>query len=178
MKKLAALLTITILLIGGCQQKPAQETTGKPAAEPTTAAVDLTKRPAADAPRSAADRLVRALYFEHDTKENPFLEAKDPALAEQFFTKPVAERLYKKAAAASASRKQINPLFNVPDAQIQKRWVLPAAVSGAKAVVFVTYNTSGKEQEMRCELEQQANGRWRISDIIYADGKRLTELIK
>jgi len=178
MKRISLLLTGAILLSWGCQQKTAQETTGKPAAELTEAAVDLTKRPAADAPRSAADRLVRALYFEHDTKENPFLEDKDPALAEQFFTKPVAEKLYKKASATSASRKQINPLFNAPDAQVQKRWVLPAAVSGAKAVVFVTYNTSGKEQEMRCELDQQANGRWRISDIIYADGKRLTELIK
>lgn len=176
MNRLIVLLTLCITFGFSCQTKTKQEATNKPATEQTTA-VDLTKRPAGDAPRSAADRLVRALYFEHDAKENPFLE-KDPALAEQFFTKKTAALVVKHASEAKANRKKINPLFNAPDSAVEKRWVLPAAVAGEKAVVFVTYQNAGEEQDMRCEMNQQANGRWRIADIVYADGKRLTELMK
>ncbi|AQG81615.1 hypothetical protein [Spirosoma montaniterrae] len=174
--KTAHFLALALLTLS-CQTKPKQETTDKPATEQTAAPADLTKRPPNDAPRSAADRLVRALYFEHDANENPFLETKDPLLAEQYFTKPLAAKLTKNASKAAANRRKINPLFNVPDSAIEKRWVLPAVIAGEKAVVFVTYQTNGKEQEMRCEMEQQANGRWRIADIMYADGKRLAELV-
>lgn len=169
----AVFLALAIML--SCQTKPKQETTTQPAAESTT--VDLTKRPANDAPRSAADRLVRSLYFEHDKQENPFLEA-NATLAEQFFTKETAALVVKHGAHTKANRKKINPLFNAPDSAVEKRWVLPAAVSGEKAVVFVTYQQADKEQEMRCELQQQANGRWRIADIVYADGQRLTGIMR
>lgn len=176
MNRLYTLLICLTIAGYACQEKAKEETTSKPATE-QSASADLTKRPSNDAPRSAADRLVRALYFEHDAKENPFLEA-NPALAEQFFTKETAALIVQKAAKAEANRKKSNPLFNVPDSAVEKRWVLPAAVAGEKAVVFVTYQNAGKEQEMRCELNQQVNGRWRITDIVYADGRRLTEQLK
>ncbi|MBO0936806.1 hypothetical protein J2I47_09650 [Fibrella sp. HMF5335] len=164
-------LLFTFLLLAACQSKPKTEATT--AADTTaTATVDLTKKAGPDAPRTAADRLVRALYFEHRVKENPFYEAADPRLAEQFFTKPLAAKVLAMAK-RTGKKATVNPLFNIPDKQAEKMWVLPATISGDKASVFVTYNDKGKPQEMRCEMTKH-DGRFRIADIVYADGSRLS----
>jgi len=166
------LVLVLLIVSSSCQNKSKQETK----TEQTAPSVDLTKRPDENAPRSSADRLIRALYFEHDKTDNPFL-AKDLTLAEQYFTKPVAALLVKNTPAMNTNRKKINPLFNEADARVQKRWVLPALVADDKAVVFVTYQTTGKEKEMRVEMAPIGNDRWRIADIVYADGTRLTTLL-
>jgi hypothetical protein len=165
-------LLFALLLLAACQSKP--KTDANTASDTTaTVTVDLTKKAGPDAPRTAADRLVRALYFEHRVKESPFVEVKNPALAEQFFTKPVAAKVL--AYAQRLDKKPtVNPLFNIPDKQAEKMWVLPATISGDNASVFVTYTDKGKPQEMRCEMTKQAD-RFRIADIVYADGSRLTE---
>lgn len=165
-------LLFTLLILAACQSKP--KTEANSAKDTTaTAMVDLTKKAGPDAPRTAADRLVRALYFEHRVKENPFVEAKDLTLAEQFFTKPMAAKVLAYAQ-KSGKKTTVSPLFNIPDKQAEKMWVLPATISGDKASVFVTYTDKGKPQEMRCEMTKQAD-RFRIADILYADGSRLTE---
>jgi hypothetical protein len=173
-----AFLLALLLLGAACQTKPK---TTEAANQADTMAVDLNKMPSREAPRSAADRIVRAIYFEHDKADNPFLTPNNTALAEQYFTKPTAALVQAKAAKLGrAKRHALNPLYNVPDGQIEKMWVLPANVAGDTAVVFVTYvNTAtGKEQAMRCEMTQIAKGRWRVADIVYADGKRLTDVLK
>lgn len=175
MRSLLFLLPLAI----ACQTSP--KTTETTATKPDTVAVDLNKMPGRDAPRSAADRMVRALYFEHDKEENPFLEASNPTLATQYFTPATAKLVQAKAAKlGKQERHAINPLYNVPDKQVTKMWVMPGNVAGDKAVIFVTYTdaTTGKEQAMRCEAELIEKGRWRISDIVYGDGKRLTEVLK
>ena len=162
-----------------CQTKPKTEATTTAPAD--TVAVDLDKMPGRDAHRSAADRMVRALYFEHDKTDNPFLEANNPTLAEQYFTKSTAALVQAKAAKLGAQKRHaLNPLYNVPDKQISKMWVMPANVSGDKAVIFVTFvdTATGKEQAMRGEAEQISTGRWRLSDIVYGDGNRLTDVLK
>ncbi|WP_461108637.1 hypothetical protein [Spirosoma koreense] len=139
----------------------------------------LAKRPGPDAPRSAADRLVRALYFEHNTKENPFRETKDRSLIEQFFAKPVAEQIWNDAQKGSGkiNRTKTNLLFDAPDSAVKKTWVEPAAVGGSKAIVYVTFLNNNKPEEIRIELNQIAS-RWRITEMTYPNGKRLTELLK
>ncbi|MFD2571520.1 hypothetical protein ACFSUS_12800 [Spirosoma soli] len=162
---------ILVILSISCQTKSKTEAPTNSAAEKVDSVALLTKRPSADAPRSAADRLVRALYFEHRKEDNPFREAKDRALVDQFFAKATADLIWKSQKSSKA-----NMLFNAPDKTVEKPWVLPANVAGSKAVVFVTFVQQGKPVEMRCEMEQQA-GRWRITDIIYPDGTRLTKLL-
>ena len=168
-------LLLLLLLLAACQSKPKTEATTT-VDTTATATVDLNKKPGPDAPRTAADRLVRALYFEHRVKENPFYEAADPTLAEQFFTKPLAGKVLAMAK-KTGKKAAVNPLFNIPDKQAEKMWVLPANIADEKAVVFVTYTDKGKPQEMRCEMALQPSGRFRIADIVYADGSRLTEKI-
>lgn len=161
-----------------CQTKPKQEAVTTTAPAEDSAAI-LAKRPGKDAPRTAADRLVRALYFEHSKKENPLLERKDRALVDQFFTKSTADRIWQDASASPGklNRAKNNPLFNAPTDEVKKMWVEPGAVAGTRAVVYVTFEQKARSQELRVDMEQQA-GRWRISDILYPNGKQLTQLME
>ena len=169
------LKTVLLFMAVSCQTKPEEEDTTTSFPKDTVAA--LTKRPGPDAPRSAADRLVRALYFEHSKKENPLLETKDRTLIDQFFAKSTADFIWQDALASPGKLKQTqeNPLFNAPNKSIKKTWVLPAVVSGSRAVVYVTFEQYAEPREIRIDMLQVA-GRWRIADMRYPGGKRLTQL--
>lgn len=163
-----------------CQSKPKQETgTTSTTVASEDSVATLAKRPAEGAPRSAADRLVRALYFEHNKKENPFREKKDRALVDQFFTKSTADLIWDDAQkpAGKVDRTRTNLLFNAPDATIKKTWVEPAAIGGTRAVVYVTFENKSKPEEIKIDMQQIA-GRWRITNMLYPDGKQLTALLK
>ncbi|UFH56682.1 hypothetical protein [Spirosoma sp. KNUC1025] len=170
-----------LLITVACQTKPKQEAQTAETSETTQndSTLALTTRPKPGAPRSAADRLVRALYFEHNTKENPFREAKDRTLIDQFFAKPTADLIWNDAqkATGKVNRKKVNLLYNAPDASIKKTWVEPAAIGGSKSIVYVTFLNNNKPEEARIELNQIAGGRWRIADILYPNKKKLTELL-
>ncbi|MBD2700971.1 hypothetical protein IC229_10000 [Spirosoma sp. BT702] len=179
---IAPRLLIALLLFGvSCQTKPKQESAAKSTTAATTedSAASLAKRPAEGAPRSAADRLVRALYFEHNKKENPLRETKDRGLIEQFFTKTTTDIIWADAQKkpGKINRATVNLLYNAPDASIKKMWVEPAAIGGTKAIVYVTFEKNSKPEEVKVDMQQIA-GRWRIAEMHYPDGKRLTELLK
>ncbi|SOD89527.1 hypothetical protein [Spirosoma fluviale] len=177
--KTPLLLTALVLISLACKTKPKQEaqTTSTTAVEDSAAA--LAKRPTDNTPRSAADRLVRALYFEHNKTENPMRETKDRALIEQFFAKSTAELIWNDAQKSTGklNRKKINGLYNVPDEAIKKTWVLPAVVGGTRAIVYVTFENKAKPEEIKVEMQQTA-GRWRITDMRYPDGTLLTQLVQ
>jgi hypothetical protein len=170
-------LALTVVSLS-CQTKPKQEATATSTTTEDSASA-LAKRPGPDTPRSAADRLVRALYFEHNKKENPFQEKKDRTLVDQFFAKPTADLIWKDALKSSGkvNRSKINLLFNAPDVAIKKAWVLPAIVGGSKAIVYVTFENKGKPEEVKIDM-QQIGGRWRITEMFYPDAKRLTQLLQ
>ena len=171
------LIAILLFTVSSCQTKPKQETS---ATNPPVDSVSiLAKRPGPNTPRSAADRLVRALYFEHSKKENPLLERKNRALIDQFFSKPTADLIWRDASGSpeKLKRSKANPLFNAPNETIKKAWVLPAVVAGSRAVVYVTFERNTKPEEIRIDMQQIA-GRWRITDMLYPDGKQLTQLLQ
>ncbi|GAB3693045.1 hypothetical protein GCM10027592_12520 [Spirosoma flavus] len=173
---------IALLLIGvACQTKPKQETnaTSTTATALEDSATLLAKRPAEGAPRSAADRLVRALYFEHNKKENPLRETKNRSLIEQFFTKSTTNIIWSDAQKkpGKVNRSTINLLYNAPDMAIKKMWVEPAAIGGTRAIVYVTFEKNGKPEEVKVDMQQIA-GRWRIAEMYYPGGIQLTQLLR
>ena len=165
---------LLLVALSACETKKTESQTTASTTTPDSTAA-LTKRPGPDAPRSAADRLVRALYFEHNKTENPFRETKTGVLIDQFFAKPLADKIWKKVSQPGYKVPKVNPLFNAPDASITKTWVEPAAVGGSRAVVYVTFQQAGKPGEVRVDLVQTA-GRWRITELTYPAGKTLTGL--
>ncbi|GAA4398082.1 hypothetical protein GCM10023187_08260 [Nibrella viscosa] len=174
-------LLIALLIVSlSCQTKTAnQKSATASAAVPEDSTLVLNSRPGPDAPRTAADRLVRALYFEHNKKENPFRE-KNRTLIDQYFAPPTADLIWKNThgTGGKLTPKTTNPLFNAPDNAITKTWVNPGAVAGSKAVVYVTFENQAKPEEIRIEMQQIAAGRWRITDMLYPNGKRLTEMLQ
>lgn len=176
--KMTLLFIAGFFLVLSCQTKPKQETETKATVAEDSAAL-LAKRPGPETPRSAADRLVRALYFEHNKTENPMRETKDRTLLDQYFAKPTADLMWNdvQKSPGKINRSKINLLFNAPDAAIKKTWVLPAVVGGSRAIVYVTFENKAKPQEIKLDLQQTA-GRWRITEMVYPDGKRLTQLIR
>ncbi len=176
----ASRLVIALLLVNlACQSNSRQGTETAATAPGADSAALLTKRPGPDAPRSAADRLVRALYFEHNKTENPFRQPKDRALIDQFFAKPTADLIWHDIQQPTGKLKPAtrNPLFDAPDKTIHKTWVEPAAVAGSRAVVYVTFLKSDKPEEIRLDLEQVA-GRWRITEMHYPDSTQLTHRLQ
>ena len=170
--KTPLLLATLLIIITSCNSKKQASQTSSTITTVDSAAA-LTKRPTPDAPRTAADRLVRALYFEHNKTDNPFRETSSGVLIDQFFTPPLADKLWKKVSKAGYKAPKINPLFNAPDADVSKMWVEPAAIGGVRAIVYVTYLLAGKPAEVRVDLVQNA-GRWRITELTYPGGKTLT----
>lgn len=170
--KIPVLLATLLITIASCNSK-------RPADQPNSATITvdsaaaLAKRPGPDAPRTAADRLVRALYFEHNKTDNPFRETKTGVLIDQFFTPPLADKLWRNVSKADYKAPRINPLFNAPNADVAKIWVEPAAIGGSRAIVYVTYLLAGKPAEVRVDLVQNG-GRWRITELTYPAGKTLT----
>lgn len=179
--KTAYIIFLSASLLASCQTKPKQETEATSTTDTATedSATALTKRPGPDTPRSAADRLIRALYFEHNAKENPFREKKDRALIDQFFAKSIGDLIWNDAQKSSGkvNRTKINLLFNAPDTAIKKTWVLPAVIGGTRAIVYVTFEDKTKPEELKIDM-QQLVGRWRITEISYPDGKQLTTLLQ
>jgi hypothetical protein len=168
------LLAAFVLLNLACQTKSKRDETTQTETVQIDSASALAKRPTAEAPRSAADRLVRALYFEHSKKDNPFRE-KNRSLIDEYFTQSTAELIWKNGDKLKPTKN--NPLYNAPDAIIKKMWVEPAAVGGSKAIVYVTFEENSKPEEIKVDLQQQ-KGRWYIADMLYPDGKQLTQSLK
>jgi murein L,D-transpeptidase YcbB/YkuD len=168
------LVTALLLLNLACQTKPKKDETNVAQTAQVDSAIALAKRPTAEAPRSAADRLVRALYFEHNKKDNPFRE-KNRALIDEYFAPSTADLIWKNSAKLKSTKN--NPLFNAPDTAIRKTWVEPAAMGGSRAIVYVTFENSGKPEEVKVDLQQQ-KGRWYIVDMLYPTGKQLTKLLQ
>jgi hypothetical protein len=167
------LLPATLLLVLiSCETKKTTSQTTSTATIDSAAA--LAERPGPDSPRLAADRLVRALYFEHNKTDNPFGNPKTRALIDQFFAPALADKIWQNVSKAGDKRPKVNPLFNAPDADITKMWVDPAAVGGSRAIVYVTYLLAGKPAEVRVDLVQKV-GRWRITELTYPAGKTLTD---
>ena len=142
-------------------------------------ATSLAKRPGPDSPRTVPDRLVRALYFEHNKTENPFREKENRALIDEFFTKSTADIIWNDAQKSSGkvNRKKTNLLYNAPDADIKKMWVEAGAIGGTRAIVFVTFLNKDKPEEVKIDMQQVA-GRWGIAEINYPSGQQLTEILK
>ena len=168
------LLLTTLLLAAllSCETKKSENQTTSSTTNSDSTAM-LAKRPGPEAPRLAADRLIRALYFEHNKKENPFRDSKSRTLIDQFFIPTLADKIWQNVSKKGYKAPKVNPLFNAPDAGITKTWVEPAAVGGSRARVYVTFLQTGKPAEVKVDLVQTA-GRWRITELTYPAGKTLT----
>ncbi len=134
---------------------------------------------------SAADKvatpeaLVVKLYKAHDAEKSPFFQDKDRALVDHYFTKELAELMWKdiKASKGEVGAIDFDPLYNAQDTEIKNFAINPAKVDGGKATLVVNFTNFDKKTHITFKLAQQGDA-WKISDIQYPEGHALLKLYK
>lgn len=128
----------------------------------------------AESQNSSVETLVADLYKAHDGKKSPFFQTKDRSLVDKFFTKPLADLIWKDANSSSGEVGAIDgdPLYNAQDTEIKNFAIGKSVVKGTTATVPVTFTNFGEKQTLTFSLKQ-ANGSWRIDNISYGGGDSL-----
>jgi len=123
------------------------------------------------------ETLIAALYKQHETK-SPFFQVENRALLESFFTKPLADALWKdaKESQGEVGALSFDPLFDAQDTDITYFTIHQAKIQGETATVTVTFSNFGKKKKIVFSLLAQGD-LWRISDIRYAKDLSLAGLL-
>lgn len=125
------------------------------------------------------EALVAQLYKVHDTEAAPFFQTKKRALLDQYFTKDLAELIWKDSLAAKGEVGAIDfhPLYGAQDPQITEFKLGSGAVSEDKASVKATFKNQGKAQTVTFALVQDAGKAWKVSNITYPDKSSLRQVL-
>lgn len=128
---------------------------------------------------AAAEALVADLYKQHDAKKSPFYQTKDRARVDKYFTKALADLIWKYSQSASAEEASFDadPLYNAQDLQLKNFAVGRADVKGEAATLPVTFTNFGEKVTINYKLKL-ANGSWKIDDIMYSPKDGLAAWLK
>lgn len=173
------LVVIIVVLFGGCTLKVADQNTS--ADVNANATVNSVPEPAGtpssgggeSAPTAAAD-VIADLYKQHDAKRSPFFQTKDRALVDKFFTKRLADLIWKDAKNSSGEVGAIDgdPLYNAQDIEIKNFAIGKPTIKGDVASVLVTFTNYDIRQMVTFQLKQVGTA-WKIDDIGYGGGDSL-----
>jgi hypothetical protein len=126
------------------------------------------------------NQLVTSLYQQHK-KHSPFFQGKNRALLDRYFAKELADLIWKDATRPNQDEVGAldgDPLFNAQDMKITKFVLQPAKYEGSDAAtVTASFKNFGEAHSVIFELNKSKNG-WKISDIRYDDGSRLSNIFK
>lgn len=125
------------------------------------------------------EALVAELYQAAEKDKSPFFQDKDRALVDHYFTKELADLLWKdvQSSKGEVGALDFDPLFDAQDTEIKQFVVNAAKVESGKASVAVSFLNFDKKQRIVFLLSQQGDA-WKISDIQYAAGHALLKLLK
>src|SRR5438045_208764 len=89
----------------------------------------------------APNAVVADLYKQHDAKRGPFFQTKSRARVDKYFTKGLADVIWKDATTANGEVGALDgdPLYNAQDVAIKKFAVGKAVIKGDNATVQVTF---------------------------------------
>jgi hypothetical protein len=126
-----------------------------------------------------AEALVADLYKQHDAKKSPFFQTKSRALVDKYFTKPLADHIWKDAtdSAGEVGALDADPLYDAQDTQIKNFAVGRADVKGETANVPVTFTNFGEKKSLNFALKR-AGDAWKIDNIKYSANHDLLRWLK
>lgn len=118
------------------------------------------------------------LYQQH-AKRSPFFQTKNRALLDTYFTKKLADLLWKDALSSQneVGALEGDPLYNAQDMAIKKLVIHPAKIQGSKASVEATFENFSKKQVVVFLLRQEPIG-WKVENIKYDDGYSLLKILQ
>ncbi len=116
------------------------------------------------------DSLVAELYKAEKKKASPFFQDKNRALVDHYFTKELADLIWKDTINSKGEVGAIDgdPLYDAQDMEIKDFVIHPAKTEEGKATVLVTFVNFKEKKSITFHCVQQG-GAWKISDIQYAD---------
>lgn len=131
------------------------------------------------------DAVVRNLYKAHVADSGPFFQTKSRALVDRYFTKDLADLIWKDAVASKegggVGAIDSDPLYHAQDTRITAFKVgQPAYGDGNLKVadVEVSFKNMGKAERILFRVEQDAARNWKISNIYYlSDKSSLREIL-
>jgi len=120
----------------------------------------------------APDVIVKNLYAAQKAGSNPFSQTKKRTLVDKYFTKNLADLIWKDIVEADGEvgRLGFDPLYNAQDTKITLFKIgKPTYGEGNLKVadVLVTFKNMGKAEKILFRLEQNAGNIWKINDISY-----------
>lgn len=131
----------------------------------------------APAQKAGPDAVVRELYKQHDSKKSPFFQTKDRAAVDRYFTKKLADLIWKDAVGSEGEVGALgaDPLYDAQDTEIKDFKIQADQVDGDQALVLVTFKNFGKAKSLIYNVERE-NGEWKISNITGDDYNLLNAL--
>lgn len=123
--------------------------------------------------------VVKNLYAAQAAGSGPFFQTQDRAALDKYFTKALAELIWKDAVSAKGEVGAIDfdPLFGSQDPQITDFTIMDTGWGGDskfgppdEAVVQVTFKDSGKERMVSFQFKQGKDKVWKIYDVHYRGG--------
>ena len=144
-------------------------------------AVVLTVAPAfaAKKPALGPDRVVAALYKEHDAKRGPFFQTQKREAYDRYFVKPLADLIWADLHSAGDEVGAIDgdPLYDAQDMQITDFTIHKPSYDRARARVIVSFRNFNEPRRVIYYLQRNGS-RWKIEDIEYADGNTLMKNLR
>lgn len=118
--------------------------------------------------------LVADLYRQHDAKRSPFFQTKSRARVDKYFTKGLADLIWKDAKTANGEVGAFDgdPLYNAQDMKIRHFAVGSAIIKGHSAIVRVTFTNLGRKEAIDYWL-MKVKGVWKIDNISYGKGETM-----
>jgi hypothetical protein len=119
------------------------------------------------------------LYKKHDAKQSPFWQKKSRALVDRYFTKELADLIWKDAHGPDDEAPVLDgdPLYNAQDMQIKNFRIGTAVVKGNTANVPVVFMNYKKTEHLRFAL-QRIGTSWKIENIYYGGDENILKWLK
>jgi Protein of unknown function (DUF3828) len=173
-KNVIGIFCAAALLVSCGGEAPVQTATTAPA---TATAAAPSPAPAASPDVTGAGQVVAELYKNHDAGKSPFFQTENRALVDQYFTKELADMIWKDAVESQGEVGALgfDPLYSAQETEIKNFAVGAPTAEGNGARVNVTFENHGTKEQIGYSLVQSA-GAWKIADIHFSDGSTLRGL--
>jgi hypothetical protein len=130
----------------------------------------------------SADAVVKNLYAAQKAGKGPFFQYKNRGLVDRYFSKDLADMIWKDAVEAKGEVGAIefDPLYNSQDPQITDFAIEKPREAGGPDNAFVSaiFKNNGKADEVDFELQRGADKTWKIVGIYYSDGEDLASTLR
>jgi hypothetical protein len=135
-------------------------------------------------PSRAAEELAPEVFvgrlYKLPDDASPFFEAKSRRALDLYFTKPLADLIWKDKQASKGEVGAIDgsPLYDAQDYEPKNLTVHPAKIKGDTATVLVTFTNYSESKKITFALARNEAGQWRIADIRWAPDRTLLGVLK